>query len=52
MVLAQGIAKTSDDDPELDTTTPFLITAAISGVWSLVVIFLGGWVARIAWRGN
>lgn len=42
--------KTSDADPVLDTTTPFLITAAILGVWGVLVIFLGGWLARAAWR--
>ncbi len=42
--------KTTDDDPELDTTTPFLITAAISVVLGLIVIVLGGWMARAAWR--
>jgi len=40
----------SDADPELDTTTPFLITAAILWVWGTLVIFLGGWLARAAWR--
>ena len=42
--------KTSDDDPGLDTTTPFLITAWISVVLGLIVIVLGALLARVAWR--
>ncbi len=44
--------KTSDDDPELDTTTPYLVGAAILGVWAAVVLVLGGLLARAAWRKN
>lgn len=42
--------KTPDADPELDTTTPFLITALISAAWALLVFFLVIPLARDAWR--
>jgi hypothetical protein len=42
--------KTSDADPELDTTTPFLITALISAASALLVFFLAIPLARAAWR--
>ncbi|HEV2475259.1 MAG TPA: hypothetical protein VGX22_01875 [Candidatus Dormibacteraeota bacterium] len=42
--------KPSDADPELDTTTPFLITALISAALALLVFFLAIPLARAAWR--
>ena len=44
------VGKTSDADPELDTTTPFLITALISAASALPVFFLALPLARAAWR--
>ena len=42
--------KTSDTDPELDTTTPFLVTALVSAAGALLVFFLAIPLARTAWR--
>lgn len=42
--------KTSDADPELDTTTPYLITALISAALAMLVFFLAAPLVRAAWQ--
>jgi hypothetical protein len=44
--------KTSADDPETFTTTPYLIVAAFSGVFALVIFALAIPLARRAWRAQ
>jgi hypothetical protein len=44
-------SKTSDDDPETYTTTPYLIVALFSGVFALLTFARAIPLARRAWRG-